>query len=315
MTVHLSALKTLSYFDLFDYPITEEEIWLFMDQKVSAENLSEALKQLAEESMIFRLDEFYSIRNNPFLAQRRKKGNKHAADLLPKAYKICGFLYKFPFVRGIGISGSLSKNFAAEDADIDYFVVTKANRLWIARTLMHFYKKLTFLFGREHMYCMNYYVDEEGMNIEEKNAFTAIEVLTLVPVCGNGTMEKFYVSNEWTGGYYPNFVVDAESRRNRKEGWLKRSMEFLLNNNMGDKLDNYLMKLTTKRWNAKEKAERKNEKGHRVGLRTGKHYSKPNPEFFQYPILERYERKLLEIEEFYRPSTSLGVNSDRKEII
>jgi hypothetical protein len=85
----------------------------------------------------------------------------------------------------------LSKNFADERADIDYFVVTKANRLWIARTLMHLFKKLTFLVGKQHYFCMNYFVDEEALTIQEKNLFTAVEVATLIPVCGNGSMESF----------------------------------------------------------------------------------------------------------------------------
>lgn len=284
MPLHVSALRTLTYFDLFDYPITEEEILLFMDQRVAAEKLSNVLNELVEQEMVFRLSEFYSIRNDQCLADRRKKGNIRANTLLPKAFKICGFLYSFPFVRGIGISGSLSKNFAAEGADIDYFVVTKANRLWIARTLMHLYKKLMFVFGRQHLYCMNYYVDEEGLNIQEKNAFTAIEVLTLVPVCGNGTMEKFYHANEWAGGYYPNFVVDAESRRNRKEGVVKKVLEFLLDNRFGNALDNYLMKLTAKRWSKKIRK-----------IQTGKHFCKPDSGNFQRPLLEKFNRRDAEI--------------------
>jgi len=279
MTVHLSALKTLSYFDLFDYPITAEEILLYLDQNVPASKLKLSLDQLTAEKKIFKLGNFYSLRNSQALIDRRLKGNDRAALLLPKAYKICGFLYRFPFVRGIGISGSLSKNFAAEDADIDYFIVTKANRLWIARTLMHLYKKLTFLTGRQHNYCMNYYIDEERLNIEEKNAFTAIEVLTLVPVCGNGTMEKFFISNEWTNQYYPNFIVDAESRRNRKDGWLKKFLESLFNNKTGDRLDNYLMRLTAKRWSRKTRK-----------LQTSKHYCKPDPNNFQKPLLEKFNR-------------------------
>jgi hypothetical protein len=49
---------------------------------------------------------------------------------------------------------------------------------------------------------------------------------------------------------------------------------------MGESLDNYLMNLTTKRWQEKEAAQMLNIKGNRMGLRTGKHFSKPNPVFF-----------------------------------
>ena len=52
-----------------------------------------------------------------------------AATLLARAEKIAKLFYKFPYVRAVGVSGSVSKNFADENADIDYFIITKANRL------------------------------------------------------------------------------------------------------------------------------------------------------------------------------------------
>jgi hypothetical protein len=65
------------------------------------------------------------------------------------------------------------------------FITTAKNRLWIARTLMHGLKKLTFLFNKQHYFCMNYYVDEvQQLQIREKNIYTAIEVATLMPSTG-----------------------------------------------------------------------------------------------------------------------------------
>jgi hypothetical protein len=197
-------------------------------------------------------EEFYCLKNAAGQVRRRKAGNQLASQILPKAFRISSFLYHFPFVRGIGISGSLSKNFADEKADIDYFIITKTNRLWITRTLMHLFKKLTFLVGKQHCFCMNYYVDEEALIIQEKNAFTAVEVATLIPVCGNGYMENFFEANAWIESYYPNYIIDVESRRNSKHSWFKKSFEFLLNLLPVNQLDNYLMKVTTKGGNERK---------------------------------------------------------------
>src|SRR2546430_6574247 len=97
--------------------------------------------------------------------------------------------------------------------DIDFFIITSANRLWIARTCMHLFKKLTFLTGRQHWYCMNYYIDEEALNIEEHNIFTATELITLLPVCGNGTMQRFFQMNSWVSVYFPNNVLEKNSNK------------------------------------------------------------------------------------------------------
>ena len=295
MQVPFSILKVLVYFDLFDYPLNQEEIGLFINQKVNSDELSRGLNQLIDSGILFRFKEFYCLKNDPSWVERRKTGNQKAIATLPTAYRISAFLYSFPFVRGVGISGSLSKNFADENADIDYFIITKANRLWIARTFMHLYKKLTFLTGRQHLFCMNYYVDEEALTIVEKNIFTAIEVVTLVPVCGNGSLGNFFAANSWTNSYYPNYPIDKEGRKKTSHSRLKNLIEWLFSNTLGDRLDNYFMKLTTKRWKTKEAQHRLNIAGRRMGLQTNKHFSKPNPQHLQRQILELYEKRLKEI--------------------
>ena len=291
----LSALKALVYFDLFDYPLTKAEIGLFMDKKITPDELDEAISGLKSAGLVFLHGKYYGLKNTPAPIQRREAGNELAAHLMGIAFRNSCFLYHFPFVRGIGISGSLSKNFADEKADIDYFIITKANRLWITRTVMHLFKKLTFLVGKQHHYCMNYYIDEEALTIQEKNTFTAVEVATLIPVCGNGSMEKFFTANHWIETYHPNYIVDVESRRNMRHSWIKRSLEFLINMLPADKLDHYLLKITTKRWKRKEAERRLNAAGRRMGLHTNKHFSKPNPEHFQSQILEQFEKRWKEM--------------------
>ena len=290
-----SILKVIAYFDLFNYPVSVDEIEFFLDHRAAKSNIIFIIAQLTEKKYIFKFDGFYSLQNEPALLERRKKGNLRAQSMLTRANKISKFLYKFPFVRGVGISGSLSKNFADENADIDFFIITSANRLWIARTIMHLFKKLTFLLGRQHWYCMNYYIDEDALKIEEQNIFTATELITLKPVCGNGIMDKFFRANDWATLYFPNYITTKSDRTHAGKGWLKKMAEWLFENRVGDRLDNYLMKLTSKRWKHKEEERRLNMRGVRMGLKTGKHFSKPNPTHFQKKVLEQYEQRLNEV--------------------
>jgi hypothetical protein len=294
-----SIIKALAYFDIFKYPLTKEEIISFIDQPVAVDDVSEALQQLVAGKRIFRLGNFYSLHYDHALHARRMAGNHKAESLLTVAYKIGGFLYQFPFVRGIGISGSLSKNYADQGTDIDFFIITRTNRLWIARTLMHLFKKLTFITGHQHLYCMNYYIDEEAMRIEEQNIFTATELVTLLPVCGNGTMDRFYDQNDWAAAYFPNQNMHKHSMLLTRSTRFKRMVEWLLNNRLGNALDNVLMRITTRRWIKKEQQQRTNAHGNRMGLHTGKHFSKPNPEFFQKKVLDMLDKKLLVVDSIF----------------
>ncbi|THU40113.1 hypothetical protein FAM09_09515 [Niastella caeni] len=287
-----SIIKALAYFDIFNYPLTQEEIISFLDQQMGLDDVAPALQRLVAEKRIFRLGNFYSLQQDHALRTRRTTGNHNAELLLTVGYKVGGFLYQFPFVRGIGISGSLSKNFADQDTDIDFFIITSANRLWIARTLMHLFKKLTFITGHQHWFCMNYFIDEAALRIEEQNIFTAIEITTLIPVCGNGTMDAFFKTNNWTACYLPNNNFPKSSLIMIRHPWYKKAAEWMLNNRLGNILDNYLMKLTTRRWLQKEQQGRLNMKGERMSLRSGKHFSKPDPSYLQKRILDMYKQKV-----------------------
>jgi hypothetical protein len=299
MNLSGSIIKVVAYFDLFNYPVSKEEILFFLDQKVPGPELEFALEALVGDLRLFRHGEFYSLQHSDRSVEQRINSNRRAKPMLAIAARISAFLYRFPYVRGVSISGSLSKNCAAEEADIDFFIITRSNRLWIARTLMHLFKKWSFLTGRQHWYCMNYYLDEAAMEIKEKNIFTAIELATLLPVCGNGIWKSFFEANDWAGAYFPNHGLKKEPVATGAPALsspLKKAVERILDNRFGDWLDNFLMQWTTSRWKQKELQGRLNRNGNLMSLRTGKHFSKPNPEVFQKKLLTRYHHKLKDLE-------------------
>ena len=285
----LTILKTLAYFDIFEYPLTEKEIKDFLREGVDDSIFTETIKQLVSDKVVFSFNGFYALDNNPLKIERRLEGNMRARKLLPTAVKIGSFLFKFPYVRGVAISGSLSKNYADKKADIDFFIITKANRLWIARTILHLFKKITFLVGRQHYYCMNYFIDEEALRIPEKNIYTATEVITLLPVAGSIAMNKFFEANAWSKETLPASVPDRTLKISDNTSSLKTFSERIFN---WDNLDNFLFRWTSRRWKKKEVHELKNSKGRVMNLVTGKHFSKSDPEAFQQKILRIYESKV-----------------------
>ena len=291
-----SILRALTYFDLFDYPLLREEIIEFMDQPAGGIELETGLNRLIESRIIFSFHNFFSIRDNALLAARRAEGNRRADELLPRAVSAGKFLTRFPFVRAIAISGSLSKHFADEKADVDYFIIAKTNRLWVARSFMHLFKKFTYLFGRQHYYCMNFYLDESALVLQHRNIFTAIELKTLIPVGGSSALEHFSNANDWTNHFLPCWPLSSEPDKKIKNGWGKQLIEWLLMGRVGDWLDNYLMKKTVLRWQRKAEKGRRNVKGKVMGMVTGKHYAWSNPESFEDKVLTEYERRLEELQ-------------------
>jgi predicted nucleotidyltransferase len=295
LTLQKDILATIAYFDIFNYPITQTEIFLFLKNSYSNDMFQEELKELVNQGYVFKLEDFYSLQNDFSLIERRKTGNQKAKKLLEKADRVAALLAKFPYVRGIAVSGSLSKNFADDDSDIDLFIITAKNRLWIARTIMHLFKKLTFFVNKQHLFCMNYFVDEAILEIKEKNIYTAIEIATLLPLRGISTFEQFYERNRWIRSYLPNHSMKVSYVKEYQWSVFKRAVEWLFGAKPGDMLDAILMRLTSYRWRKKEKQSRKNNHGVVLSMLATRHCSKPNPAYFQNKIIVQYEHKLFNI--------------------
>ena len=179
-----SILKVIAYFDVFDYPVTVEEIKLYIDTPFAESELCFALQQLQQYNAVYRFNKFYSLRNEYALVERRINGNMLAEKKLKQAARIAKFLMWFPYIKGVAISGSLSKNFAYEGGDIDFFIITAANRLWLARTFFTAFYYLARFAGLKDFFCLNYFIDEHALEIPEKNVYTAIEIATLKPQQG-----------------------------------------------------------------------------------------------------------------------------------
>ena len=211
------------------------------------------------------------------------------------AVKAAKILSKFPYVKGLAISGSLSKNFADENTDVDFFIITEANRLWIARTLLQLFYKLAYIVGRRRWFCLNYYVDEQGLEITEKNIFTAMEIVTLVPMQGATTLENFLRANNWTIDYFPLHRPITKGAPEIRKGTFPKMIEQILNTKAGDKMDAWLMKITQRRWQKKMMRHKVNEKGIRIGMMVDRHFSKPDPANFQNTIIGQYQGKLTQL--------------------
>ncbi len=290
--LQLNILQTLAYFDIFHYPLTNEEIRQFLAMEASQQLIDEQLALLAAEKLVYRIGEFYALQDNLFMTYRRRNGNAKAITEIQKAVKAARILSQFPFVEGLALSGSLSKNFADKDTDIDFFIIAKTNRLWIARTLMHIFYKLAVVAGKRRWFCMNYYVDKAGMEIEEKNIFTAMEIITLVPMQGLGTIHEFSIKNKWTKNFFPAYKDSSPTAAEIKKGGMRSFIEILFAGKIGDAADNWLMRLTAKRWKRKERTLNVNAKGVCMGMLAGKHFAKPDPKNFQFKILEQFDKKV-----------------------
>ncbi len=291
-SIENAALSVLEYFGLFSYPLNAEEILSFCSVSSSRTEVLCALTELEIQDKVYKYKCYYCTKPNiEQQVAQREYGNKLAITKTIDAKRIGNFIYNFPFVKFVGISGSLSKGCASDKCDYDFFIITSQNRLWICRTLLHLFKKMTFLAGQQDKFCMNYFVDESALKIEEKNRFTATELITLIPVNGNAVYNRFINANNWIQSFFPNHTLNLCTHENNKPlKIVKKSLEYILDHFSPGKSNSFLMKLTDIKWRRKWARKNFPMNDYELAFKTTLHVSKNHPLNHQKKVLNSLSR-------------------------
>ncbi|MFT6871566.1 MAG: hypothetical protein ACJAVN_000567 [Roseivirga sp.] len=288
-----AVLEVLAYYHIFHHPLKKEEIYSRVNtDRMLTNSIDETLYGLVSMGAIEENSGYYFLKNSSSIIQKREEGEIRAKSLLKVAKRMSKIIYWFPFVRGVFVSGSLSKGSVPVDADIDYFVITKQNKLWITRTMLVMFKRL-FLLGSKKYFCVNYFVDESNLEIPDKNIFTATEVSTVIPLQGRDYCEKFMTTNKWYKDFYPH-MPPPKSKATNPDFIKKVSqtvIELLFFHRLAERLDKSFMKKTYSRW-TNMYGSRYSDEEFELAFRSKRGTSKNHDKNYQKRVLETVEKNI-----------------------
>lgn len=230
-----SVLRTLIYFDLFSHPLRLDELGRYASGATP-----QVLDHLQRQGYIECLEGFYFLAGRAPLVAQRQQEEARVRRFRWTARFMAGLIACFPFVRGLGLSGSLSKQRMEKGGDLDFFVVTTQGRLWVARTLLMLFKKILLLNSHKY-FCLNYFVDEQHLSMPEQNRYIATELASLIPLYGATLYEELLRANQWTTQYLgPLPPPDRSLLLKPRRRPLKKFWEIILNLLGGERLDHFL---------------------------------------------------------------------------
>jgi len=209
-----SIQKTLSYFDLANYPLTKEELFAFLWQP-PAMGYYDFMNQLNAGAAGFETARGYYFlhgRENIIAErQRRLVNSEHKLKIAKKAAKK---LRSVPFLRAIFVCNSVGSEQALQDSDIDFFIVTEAKRIWIARffsnLILRFFGIRTYGKKIKDKICLSFFVDGAhldlaGLRIAEDDVHFAYWIRQMLPLYDpENYYSKFLSANGWIKKFMPN---------------------------------------------------------------------------------------------------------------
>ena len=196
------------YHNIFDYPLDYSEIVRWTPQKPPKKHIKIDFK-----------NGFYFISGREGLIYKREVRKRHSRKKIKIAEKASKIMSHIPFIKMVGITGSVAMNNATEDSDIDLIVITEQGRLWTSRLIVYILLNLLG-FGlripkkivQKDKLCLNIWLDENNLTWKkERNYYTAHEILQVKPLINKDNMyEHWLFKNRWALKFWPNAIGDKK---------------------------------------------------------------------------------------------------------
>ena len=202
--VERAILWPVVYASIFGAPIRRSKLWSQMvGTSASEEAMTRALESPALGTLLCSDPDLVWLRTEDGadprdLFRRRERATR---DLLARNAEILDFVRGLPGVRLAALSGGCAHE-AAEDGDIDVFVVAERGFLW--RTLL-WSTLVSKLRGWRRILCLNYLVDDTAQALPWRDFYGGFELISLKPLQVDTAFSELLRANAWVEPMFPNF--------------------------------------------------------------------------------------------------------------
>lgn len=178
-----------------------------------------------------------------------------------------------------------------DDSDIDFLIITRPGRLWVARTLLACYKKM-FLLNSHRFFCVNYFLDTNNLSLNDKNLFVATELLFCRPLFNHRLHRQLLEANRWAYEFYPSFppVEYGDDKSSNLNSNLKKFIEVLFTGPVGNLADKICLRITKKFWDLKFRSMNREQYARDMKNTAG--VSKHHPNGFRNRIMTEYHERM-----------------------
>lgn len=239
-----AVLRTVLYADVFDFALSVRELHHFLlhDTPIPLADIEHALASspvLAH--VLVRFGDYIALRDRDALFAVRQHREAMASALWQAACRYARVLGGLPFVRMVALTGALAmRNPATPRDDLDYLIVTRPGRVWLARLLTVALVRWVKLRGT--VICPNFVLAEDALVQNRRDVYIAHEVAQTVPLYDAALYhQRLRDENRWTFGHLPNafgtFYPAEVQPIGRLGRAMKHALEWALGGRIGDRIE------------------------------------------------------------------------------
>ena len=227
-----AIIQTVAYFDLFNFPLTllelYDKLWLPGYSNQGGEKISLLkIKEEVEAERICQIVEskngFYFLKGREELLEERRKGYNIANRKYGIALRTAGYLKYIKGVKMIAVCNTLASGHIKEESDIDFFIVTAKNRIWLTRLLVTIVVQLLgvrrYKDKVKDRICLSFYITEDRLNLKEvtydfdPHFYYWLSAFSLL--YDDGIFKRFSAENGWLKKYMPFLALRETHEQHR----------------------------------------------------------------------------------------------------
>jgi hypothetical protein len=216
--VEKSLLRTLVWFDLLHYPLTETECWYYLYQapadlvEVNLIQIESALKSLLKAGRVESLDGFWQLAGSHLSRTARFERARWAIAKRQRAVKGAKLMSYLPWVRFVGLVNTVALEVPSQASDIDLFIILQPGRLWLGRLVVVLAAHLRGWrqYGRQvrDRLCLSFFVTADQLKLQSlaysDDPYLKFWIASVVPLLDVGIYRQWQRENEWITESLPN---------------------------------------------------------------------------------------------------------------
>jgi len=167
-----AIIKTIVFFDLFEYPLTVYEIWNNLGRRVKLLEIKDILDQeTAAPPTICQKNGFYFLFSREEIIITRQKRHNYSVRKIKIARRFTRLFSLCPFVKVIALANSIGQFNLRDGSDIDFFIITAPRRIWLSRLyctgLAKILNSRPAINNKKDKICLSFYVSEDHLNLAD----------------------------------------------------------------------------------------------------------------------------------------------------
>lgn len=209
-----SIQQTMLWFDVFDYPLTKEELYKYL-WKPPRLPYHEFVLQLERHlpDTITSTDGFYHRVGRQDTINCRQQQVRFIEKKIRIAKRAAKILRYIPFTKAMFVCNTVAGGYTNKDSDIDVFIIIKEKHLWFTRLLITMVLSLFRLRRTKttiaNKICLSFYITDHNLNLQtvahEQDIYMMYWISQLIPIYDpDNIREDIFKKNTWAFNHIPH---------------------------------------------------------------------------------------------------------------